>query len=150
MNRDIFIRNLTGDRIELSPKGRCANELSVEEFEKGYENFFDMIFEIAGVDISSITGYGEIDEDNKAPFATFEEFFRETFNENQEGYTDSYKDIPLIIMFEDHRFRSFCGEEYLCFLRREKKNAHWAFVFVSNKEYNYYLNNFGKQFQRGK
>ena len=44
MNRDIFIKNLTGDRIEMSPKGRCANELTVEEFEKGYESFFDMIF----------------------------------------------------------------------------------------------------------
>ena len=86
MNRDIFIRNLTGDRIEMSPKGRCANELSVEEFEKSYENFFDMIFEIAGTDISSVTGYGEFDEENKAPFATLEEFIRETFSETQEGY----------------------------------------------------------------
>ena len=108
MNRDIFIKNLTGDKIEMSPKGRCANELSVEEFEKGYENFFDMIFRIADTDISSLTGYGEFDEDNKAPFATFEEFVRETFNEDQE-----------------------------------------AFIFVSHKEYSYYLNNFGKQFQRG-
>ena len=86
MNRDIFIKNLTGDKIEMSPKGRCANELSVEEFEKGYENFFDMIFGIADTDISSLTGYGEFDEDNKAPFATFEEFVCETFNEDQEGY----------------------------------------------------------------
>ena len=86
MNRDIFIRNLTGDRIEMSPKGRCANELTVEEFEKGYESFFDMIFEIASTDVSSVTGYGEFTEDNKAPYASLEEFIRETFNENQEGY----------------------------------------------------------------
>ena len=46
MNRDIFIRNLTGDRIELSPKGRNANELSVEEFEQNYEHFFEMIVSI--------------------------------------------------------------------------------------------------------
>lgn len=63
--------------------------------------------------------------------------------------SDAYTDKPLIIMFEDHRFRSFCGEEYLAFLRKERKNAHWAFIFVSHKEYSYYLNNFGKQFQRG-
>ena len=60
------------------------------------------------------------------------------------------KDVPLIILFENHRFRSFCGEEYLALLRKEKKNAHWAFILVCNKEYNYYLQNFGKQFQRGK
>ncbi len=46
-------------------------------------------------------------------------------------------------------FSSFCGEDYLALLRKEKKNAHWAFIFVSHKEYSYYLNNFGKQFQRG-
>ena len=62
--------------------------------------------------------------------------------------SDAYTDKPLIIMFENHKFRSFCGEEYLAFLRKEKKNAHWAFIFVSHKEYSYYLNNFGKQFQR--
>ena len=39
MNRDIFIKNLTGDRIKMSPKGRCANELTVEEFEKDTSAF---------------------------------------------------------------------------------------------------------------
>ena len=34
MNRDIFIRNLTKEKIEMSPKGRKAGELSPEEFEK--------------------------------------------------------------------------------------------------------------------
>ena len=37
MNRDIFIRNLTKDRIEMSPKGRNSNELTPEEFEKFIE-----------------------------------------------------------------------------------------------------------------
>ena len=223
-----------------------------------------MIFEIAATDVSSTSGYGEFDEENKAPFATFEEFVRETFNEDQEGYwhnwtqmfettflkkdyfdkiyakimkyasfcegqrflannntffvnmivdeagktycadwgragimelaedfflspesikkivygkkinlpeyspsicsakqysdagaavteePDAYTDVPLIILFEDHRFVSLCGRRRLAYLRMEKKNAHWAFVFVRNTEYNYYLNNFGKQFQRGK
>ena len=56
MNRDIFIKNLTGDKIEMSPKGRCANELSVEEFEKGYEKFFEMIFEVADTRATGTTG----------------------------------------------------------------------------------------------
>ena len=34
MNRDIFIRNLTKDKIEMSPKGRNANELTPEELIK--------------------------------------------------------------------------------------------------------------------
>ena len=47
MNRDIFIRNLTKDRIEMSPKGRNSNELTPEEFDvikthsvKGYDTDF--------------------------------------------------------------------------------------------------------------
>ena len=67
MNRDIFIRNLTRDTIEMSPRGRSANELTPEEFEKVYESFFDMIFGIAAADISSLSGYGEFDGNNTAP-----------------------------------------------------------------------------------
>ena len=57
-------------------------------------------------------------------------------------------DVPLIIVCVNHKFRVLCGMRLLALLRREKKNAHHAFVFVSNKEYSYYLTNFGKQFQR--
>ena len=60
---------------------------------------------------------------------------------------DGHLDIPLIVVFEDRRFRALCNERYLTFLRREKKNAHQAFVFAKNDEYSYYYNNFGKQFQ---
>ena len=93
MNRDIFIRNLTNEKIEMSPKGRNANELTATEFEKCYESFFDMIFEIAGTDISSETGYGEFDENNKAPYKSVEEFIRETFNEKREGYWQNWTEM---------------------------------------------------------
>jgi len=87
MNRDIFIRNLTKDKIEMSPKGRNSNELTPEEFEKCYENFFDMIYEIAATDVSSLSGYGEFDENNQAPYETLEDFIRdEIINEKTEGY----------------------------------------------------------------
>ena len=87
MNRDIFIRNLTHDKIEMSPKGRNSNEFTPEEFEKIYENFFDMIFEIAATDISALTGYGEFDEKNQTPYHTLEEFIRdEIIHEKTEGY----------------------------------------------------------------
>ena len=87
MNRDIFIRNLTRDTIEMSPRGRNANELTPEEFEKVYESFFDMIFGIAAADISSLPGYGEFDGNNTAPYNTLEEFIRdEIISEKTEGY----------------------------------------------------------------
>ena len=62
----------------------------------------------------------------------------------------SSADVPLIIVFEDRRFRVLSGGRYLNFLREEKKNAHPAFIFARNEEYGYYLENFGKQFQRGR
>lgn len=61
---------------------------------------------------------------------------------------EEFQDLPLIVMFEQHRFHVLCQKEYLACLRREKKNSHYAFIFAKNEEYGYYLNNFGKQFQR--
>ena len=68
--------------------------------------------------------------------------------EDTDEDTKAFMDVPLIIIFEERRFKILCGEAYLKSLRREKKNAHRAFIFVKNEEYAYYLNNFGKQFQR--
>lgn len=65
-----------------------------------------------------------------------------------EAETSASADVPLIIVFEDRRFRALYGRCTLAMLRRERKNAHPAFIFVSTAEYRYYLNNFGKQFQR--
>ncbi len=138
MNRDIFIRNLTKDKIEMSPKGRNANELSVEEFEKNYENFFDMIFEIAATDISGLTGYGEFDENNKAPYATFREFVLETFNEEQEGYWHNWtqmfgttflkKDYFDTIYSKVLQYVDFCeGQRYLA-----NNNTFFCNMLVDN------------------
>ncbi len=59
-----------------------------------------------------------------------------------------FRDVPLIILFEDRRFHVICHRDYLLILRKEKKNAHYAFIFARKEEYEYYLKNFGKQFQR--
>ena len=61
---------------------------------------------------------------------------------------ENYREVPLIILFEDHGFHVICGRNHLSMLRKEKKNAHYAFVFANKDEYGYYLKNFGKQFQR--
>jgi hypothetical protein len=59
-----------------------------------------------------------------------------------------YSEVPLIILYEDRSFHVICQKEYLTHLRLEKKNAHYAFIFAKKEEYDYYLKNFGKQFQR--
>ena len=111
MNRDIFIRNLTGDRIEMSPKGRNSNELTPEEFENTCENFFDMIFEIAATDISSLTGYGEFDENNQAPYETLEDFIRdEIINEKTEGYWKNWTQMFGTTFLEKEYYFDIAGK----------------------------------------
>ena len=61
---------------------------------------------------------------------------------------ENYREVPLIVLFEDHGFHVICGINHLPMLRKEKKNAHYAFIFANKDEYGYYLKNFGKQFQR--
>ncbi len=125
MNRDIFIRNLTKDKIEMSPKGRNANELTPEEFEKNYESFFEMIFEISSADISGLTGYGEFNEKNQATYPTLAEFIRdEIINEKTEGYWKNWtqmfgttflkKDYYFEIADKALKYAPFCeNQKYL-------------------------------------
>ena len=63
-----------------------------------------------------------------------------------EAEMTAFCDAPLILKFEDHRFSVLCGREQLVMLRVERKNAHPAFIFVRNEEYDHYLSNVGKQF----
>lgn len=94
MNRDIFIRNLTKEKIEMSPKGRSASEVTPEEFERCYESFFDMIFEIAATDVSEIQGYGEFNEENKAPYESLEAFIKDDMlGDPEEGYWKNWKQM---------------------------------------------------------
>ncbi len=93
MNRDIFIRNLTKGKVEMHPTGRNANDISPEEFEQMYESFFNMILNIAATDIAGETGYGEFDENNRAEYVTCEEFIRETFNQEREGYWKNWEEM---------------------------------------------------------
>ena len=125
MNRDIFIRNLTKDKIEMSPKGRNANEFTPEEFEKNYESFFEMIFEISSADISGLTGYGEFNEKNQATYPTLAEFIRdEIINEKTEGYWKNWtqmfgttflkKDYYFEIADKALKYAPFCeNQRYL-------------------------------------
>lgn len=57
-------------------------------------------------------------------------------------------DVPLIVLYEDHIFRVTCQREYAESLRREKRNAHTAFIFARKEEYAFFMNNYGKHFQR--
>ena len=61
----------------------------------------------------------------------------------------NFRDVPLIVLFENKRFHVICRRDYLSMLRKAKKNAHHAFIFAKKEEYEYYLKNFGKPFRGG-
>jgi len=110
MNRDIFIRNLTNGIIEMNPTGKNADEITPEEFEQIYESFFDLIFTIASTDISSESGYGEFNADNKAAYATCEAFIKDTFNAEREGYWKNWTEMFETTCLTKEYFEGILGK----------------------------------------
>ena len=110
MNPDIFIRNLTNGTIEMNPMGKNADEITPEEFEQVYESFFDMIFTIASTDISGEMGYGEFDADNKAVYVTCEEFIKDTFDAECEGYWRNWKEMFETTFLTKEYFEEILGK----------------------------------------
>ena len=68
--------------------------------------------------------------------------------EKSEEEPESFYDVPLVVFFEKKKFYVPFQPEYLDYLRKEKTNAHHAFVFAKNDEYGYFWENFGKNFRR--
>ena len=127
---------------EYSPSIYSAERYS----DAGYgEEWVRIFLEKADIEIPDMSEYF-LSELVKIPLRLIDSTDTEVKDEDAEP--DSFPDAPLIIVFEDHKFNVICGEEHLRFLRKEKKNAYYAFIFARNEEYSYYLNNFGKQFQR--
>jgi hypothetical protein len=56
--------------------------------------------------------------------------------------------VPLIVFFEKKNFYTPYQQSYLNQLKKDKCNAHHAFIIAPNEEYSYFWNNFGKNFQR--
>ena len=63
------------------------------------------------------------------------------------GEEDSFE-VPLIVMYDEGKFSVPYQPSYLASLRKEKRNAHYAFVFARNEEYGFFWSNYGKNFQR--
>ena len=57
-------------------------------------------------------------------------------------------EVPLIVIYDEGRFTAPYQQGYLASLRKEKRNAHYAFVFARNEEYGFFWNNYGKNFRR--
>lgn len=68
--------------------------------------------------------------------------------ELQNSDIEDFSELPLVVLYENHAFSAPYQQEYLNFLKKGKKNSHYAYVFARNEEYGFFWNNFGKNFQR--
>jgi len=63
------------------------------------------------------------------------------------GAGDSFE-VPLIVFFEQGIFSVPYQQDLLDELKKERRNAHHAFIFARNAEYGSFWNHYGKNFQR--
>ena len=68
-------------------------------------------------------------------------------SETAESGLDCYE-VPLIVVYEQRLFSVPFQPEYLEQLRKEKRNAHYAFIFAKNEDYGYFWNQYGKHFSK--
>ena len=71
--------------------------------------------------------------------------------ENGEKKRDGIKnflEVPLVVIYDNQMFTVPFQAEYMDYIKNEKRNSHYAFIFAKNEEYGHFWNNFGKHFQR--
>lgn len=110
MGKDNFLKSLLSDKVNMTPKGFVAEQLSAAEFAECHELFFDQLLEISSSDISGIAGYGWLDEEGKTEFATCREFLTETFSEKREGYWFNWREMFETTVLDRDFFEKYYKE----------------------------------------
>ena len=93
MNRDKLLRQWLPESISLNPIGEDAGKIWIEEFEEQYPRFFDSVMEIQKADISSLTGFGELGDNNQPQYASFHDFLTDTFADDREDYWKNWREL---------------------------------------------------------
>ena len=60
----------------------------------------------------------------------------------------NFLEIPLLVFYKNKKFEVPFQADYLAYLKAQKMNSQYAFVFTDNEDYRFFWNNFGKHFQR--
>ena len=93
MTRDLFVKQMLPETVDMTPSGRVADELSPEEFASLAEQFFADILEFSKADISGVEGYGEFSEENELEYATLREFLMDDFAVEEVGYWKNWTEM---------------------------------------------------------
>ena len=140
MNRDLLIKQMLPETVDMTPVGRVSDELSPEEFEPIAEQFFKDILEIHKADISALTGYGEFNEENPLADCTVAEYFAKDFSPEQEGYwknwTQMFETTMLSKGFFDKYYAKMMQYAPYCEGRRYLVNNNTFFCNMIVKEDN--------------
>ena len=107
MNRDELLRTCLPDSILLNPIGENAGEIWTEEFERLYPKFFDSVMEIQKAEITTLHGFGELDENHQPQYTTFHEFLTDTFREDREDYWKNWKELFRTSMMMEEFFETY-------------------------------------------
>lgn len=138
MTRDLFIKKMLPQAVDMTPVGRIADEVSPEEFTPLAEQFFKDILEISQADISGVVGYGEFNEDNQLESVTLREFLIEEFSEEEEGYWKNWTEMFETTMLSREFFEKYYDKmlEYaeFCEGKRYLVNNNSFFVNMIVKE----------------
>lgn len=110
MGKDNFIKSLLSDKVDMTPTGFDADQLSPEEFAQCFELFFDKILEITSSDVTGIEGYGWLDEEGKTEFATCRAFLTGTFSEDREGYWYNWREMFETTVLDREFFEQYYKE----------------------------------------
>lgn len=130
MSKDNIIKSMLSEKVNMTPDGFAADQLSPKEFADCHELFFDKIFEVSSSDIAKVDGYGEFNDGCKTEYATCKEFLIDTFAEHKEGYWFNWKE-----MFETTALEREFFEKY-------KKEMEDRIRYCEGKRYLVYNNTF--------
>ncbi|MFD0672747.1 hypothetical protein [Cohnella sp. GCM10027633] len=93
MSRDIILRSILSGKVDMTPNGFVADQLTPEQFWECHELIFDKILEIHASDISGIEGYGGFNEECRTGYATYSEYLTEDFADDKEGYWYNWREM---------------------------------------------------------
>ncbi|WP_308635854.1 hypothetical protein [Paenibacillus silvisoli] len=132
MSKDHRIKSMLPEKVNMTPDGFAADQLSPEAFTACCELFFDSILEIGTADISGVEGYGEFNEECETAYATCRAFLVETFSEDREGYWYNWKEMfettELSREFFEHYFKEMEDRISYCEGRRFLVNNNTFFM----------------------
>lgn len=110
MSKDNRIKSILSQKVNMTPSGFVADDLSPMQFTECHEIFFDHIFHIQSSDITGIEGYGEFNDDCETEYVTCSDYLLETFANDKEGYWYNWREMFETTVLDQSFFESYFDE----------------------------------------